>query len=471
MAISAINLLQSLLDGASVLKGQGATGSTKSANGTGRASLFAQLLGSAQNQGNAASGTAISPLESPSDLSSASLEQALLLALSLGNASGKCPLAKYLRANASGLKTMEVIDGKQGKSVAATLNDLLAQKQKDGTTDPSTWLAAALAALNPAAAQQDSRTVGTRSGDVVVTDSTAASQGNAGANLNALLHRLTNFLRRLADLLETSATDSATPTTPTETTPTVPADTSTAASSDALLRTVAANPKTKTAATEPVLPDLVYISSGADGAANGSSEVQSAAMRVVAVPREGSGSPLEVLRKLIDRIEEKASDADKGIVSTPNPSVHHFLVARADLPASATPIAVDKPLALDPMQAMQAGSRVEAVRQAQAAMADMVDRMSGSVSLDAHHRTAVIHLDPPALGRVHIDLTIDDSQNVAARIAADSPATQDFLRQNQQNLRQGLADQGFKSEKVDIQFTGDEREAFTRWLSNAAYSV
>jgi hypothetical protein len=112
-----------------------------------------------------------------------------------------------------------------------------------------------------------------------------------------------------------------------------------------------------------------------------------------------------------------------------------------------------------------------AVRQAQAAIADMTERMQGEVSLNTETLRAVLRLDPPALGRLNIRLEIDDSQRVTAYLHADQAQTGDFLRQNEGDLRQGFTRQGFDSDKVQFVYEEGETGNFDQWLTEKALSA
>ncbi len=112
-----------------------------------------------------------------------------------------------------------------------------------------------------------------------------------------------------------------------------------------------------------------------------------------------------------------------------------------------------------------------AVRQAQAAIADMVERMQGEVSLNTESLRAVLRLDPPALGRLNIRLEIDETQRVVAYLHADDPQTGDFLRQNEKDMRQGFERQGFDSEKVRFVYEEEDTGSFHPWLTEKAISA
>lgn len=112
-----------------------------------------------------------------------------------------------------------------------------------------------------------------------------------------------------------------------------------------------------------------------------------------------------------------------------------------------------------------------AVRQAQAAIADMTERMQGEVSLNTESLRAVLRLDPPALGRLNIRLEIDDTQRVTAYFHADQAQTGDFLRQNEGDLRQGFTRQGFDSDKVQFVYEEGETGNFDQWLTEKALSA
>ena len=481
MNVASINLLQSLLGSLSgITTSPSKSSKTASSTASGVESLFSQILGATQNFSGSDSAIKISQAQSSSSIDSSSLQQILLMALSVGAASGKCPLAKAL----SGKSVTS-----QEKEISSILNDLISKKngaENDLTTT-------AIAALNPVTTvTPDTRIVGGRGGQGAL-ESTSTVQSTASAkgfNLNALLQQLTNFLRRLADLVEEAGQDSSKSSSSdlstlksvistAELKNTEPANTSFTPTTVDPTKILSKDTSAKTQAsasnkTDSVLPDLIYIVAAEKETNKPVPSLTAGEMKVVVVPRDVESNSVQVLKKLIDRIDNSVGETDKSADSSLNASLQHFLMARTSQPAAASSkTSLDQLAALVPIQNAQitVDDRVNAVRQAQAVMADMVDRMSGAVALDSQHQRAVIHLEPPTLGRVHVNLSIDDSQTVLAQITADNASTRDFLRQNQQDLRQGLAQQGFKPEKIDIKFSGDEREAFTRYLSSAAYSV
>lgn len=96
--------------------------------------------------------------------------------------------------------------------------------------------------------------------------------------------------------------------------------------------------------------------------------------------------------------------------------------------------------------------------QTQSALSDMVDRMRGSVLFDPAGMKATIHLDPASLGRVHIQLTLDDANRLQAHVGADNAGARDFLQQNHQQMRDELARHGFQRDKVEITFEEPKEE-------------
>ncbi len=126
---------------------------------------------------------------------------------------------------------------------------------------------------------------------------------------------------------------------------------------------------------------------------------------------------------------------------------------------------------LDAVASLRHTDLTSAVRQAQAAIADMTERMQGEVSLNTESLRAVLRLDPPALGRLNIRLEIDETQRVIAYLHSDNAQTGEFLRQNEGDLRQGFERQGFDSDKVQFVYEEGEAGNFDQWLTEKTVSV
>jgi hypothetical protein len=224
-----------------------------------------------------------------------------------------------------------------------------------------------------------------------------------------------------------------------------------------------------------LFPDLVYVAT-APGPLHGAPPVsaQVSEVRLLALPRRAQTHPLDALRTLVHMIEEfvRATDRGQGEPDLESAIAHLFRGRFDPATAHGAQIGETGRPARDPLLvAESAGSaRVEAVRQAQAAMSDMLERMVGDVRFDTRHLRAAIHLEPPMLGRLHIDLSIDDTDRVLARISADKADAEDFLRQNQEQLRQGLTQQGFQADQVQIEFVKDDA-TFETWLSEKTYAA
>lgn len=198
-------------------------------------------------------------------------------------------------------------------------------------------------------------------------------------------------------------------------------------------------------------PDLVYLAQSTPGADS------AAGVRLVGL-ETGKEDVVSSLQTLVDRLQADAAPMGQrrgnagaqGDTSALGQVLLNGPAAGAH--ASSATLAADAARAAATAQTAHA---TESVRQVQAAMADMLDRMRGNVAFDTDHMRAVIQLDPPALGRVHVALSVDDGQRVHATFHAEDASTRDFLQQNQSDLRREFERQGYASRNVEIVFDDD----------------
>ena len=205
------------------------------------------------------------------------------------------------------------------------------------------------------------------------------------------------------------------------------------------------------------LPDLIYFQGGSNE--TGLSSEKPGDILLVTAPRSGEHQPVELLQSLLREIRQSQKQSDSSIKSgseTADPRLTHFIESRLRMdnaPANAAALKTNPSILAD------------SVRQVQAVMADMVERMRGDVRFDSGGTSAVLHLEPPYLGRLHIQLSIDNSQRLEAHVTADNPDTRDFLQQNQPDLRQELQRQGFEAGNVNITFHDEEASPFSSWVA------
>nr|WP_284700986.1 flagellar hook-length control protein FliK [Rhodoplanes tepidamans] len=64
-----------------------------------------------------------------------------------------------------------------------------------------------------------------------------------------------------------------------------------------------------------------------------------------------------------------------------------------------------------------------------------------------------IRLDPPDLGRIHVQLDVDANGTVVPRITADRAETLDLLRRDAGQLERALQDAGLKADQGAMQFS------------------
>ena len=62
----------------------------------------------------------------------------------------------------------------------------------------------------------------------------------------------------------------------------------------------------------------------------------------------------------------------------------------------------------------------------------------------------MLHLNPPDLGSVRVNITVDHNNHVHASFIADHPDTKHLLEANLQNLKDQLAQNGFNLSNVNV---------------------
>ena len=216
-------------------------------------------------------------------------------------------------------------------------------------------------------------------------------------------------------------------------------------------------------ARQALFPNLIY-TAGAQFAAPGQRSALANGLQVAELPDLSGNSAIRALQSLLDRVRQLATDPRPGHTPGYAPGLESFLRGRLDtMRQGLAPAATLAPSAGEP------SALLDSVRQAQAALADMAERMQGQVEWDAGRLRAVIHLEPPVLGRLHVDLRLEDGNRLHAHVQADQEPTEDFLRQHQSDLRQGLAHQGFDPEDIDLFFGRDLAEEFEGYLEPAQF--
>lgn len=71
-----------------------------------------------------------------------------------------------------------------------------------------------------------------------------------------------------------------------------------------------------------------------------------------------------------------------------------------------------------------------------------------------------VRLDPPEMGRVRIDFTMESAEAVKAVLTAERPETLEHLRRNMDDLLTQLKQAGFSA--VDLEFSGEGASAFSK---------
>ncbi|MFW6255435.1 MAG: flagellar hook-length control protein FliK [Candidatus Sumerlaeota bacterium] len=220
--------------------------------------------------------------------------------------------------------------------------------------------------------------------------------------------------------------------------------------------------RSQSAAREADIPDLVAFQSK-NKISNTHFHFQSALPRpgqemlLVSTPGSASNETIESLQSLMQQLRNGSGQWDNPTTSDEElAEINAFLASRFDTMTAASDMA-----------AISENRLQDSIRQVQAVIQNMVDRMHGEVHLDTTTMRATIHLEPPALGRVHVQLSIDDMQNVEAHVSADSDEARDFLQQHEGDLRDQLAEQGFDRDGIKLEFGEEEIVSFDQLVEGA----
>jgi flagellar hook-length control protein FliK len=198
---------------------------------------------------------------------------------------------------------------------------------------------------------------------------------------------------------------------------------------------------------DSVLPDVLYfVSDLVNALPSDMADAESAVPGLLAVDLSSNDT-----QSAVEKLQSVVQQLDDARRNKPQEKLHDAKATDASLAALAQQQSSVTTVA-SPATAAPTTPLDSVVPQTQAALTDMVDRMRGSVQFDSSSMKATIQLDPPALGHVQIQLTIDDNNNVQAHVGSDNPDTQSFLQQHQQDMRDELARQGFKKDQVEFTF-------------------
>ncbi len=80
-------------------------------------------------------------------------------------------------------------------------------------------------------------------------------------------------------------------------------------------------------------------------------------------------------------------------------------------------------------------------------------------ALKMNKNRAVLHLNPPELGSVKVNITVSHNNQVQASFVADHPETRHILEANMQQLKDSLTQNGFSMAQVNVDVSG----GFSQW--------
>ena len=163
----------------------------------------------------------------------------------------------------------------------------------------------------------------------------------------------------------------------------------------------------------------------------------------------------------INTVAPEAAAAKAETRSSSSLAAKTATVRRVDSADSATtratsPQAGQDRVDLSAAKAVQTGRTQSAVQTARAGQARMnpslmLEQLSGRMTmmLKNGQSTMRLHLNPPELGGIRIELKVDGS-SVRATIVAENQQVQQMLGSNSSELRQSLSEQGFNLDKFEV---------------------
>jgi flagellar hook-length control protein FliK len=190
---------------------------------------------------------------------------------------------------------------------------------------------------------------------------------------------------------------------------------------------------------------------------------QAAAPEAVAAPPEGQ-TDVKAAAKVDPRPEMRAEVRAEARAETPAPQPQAAAPAAAEAsPAPAQPPATPAPAG--PLSfAHEVAQKVAAQTQA---AGSVVPVHALAVTIAARASTGStrfdIKLDPPELGRIEVQMTLDREGRVKSRLVVEKQETLDLLQRDQRNLERTLAQAGLETSEGGIEFSlkdqgGDGRQ-------------
>jgi chemotaxis protein MotD len=108
-----------------------------------------------------------------------------------------------------------------------------------------------------------------------------------------------------------------------------------------------------------------------------------------------------------------------------------------------------------PSPAATAAIKVDAAAASPTAVAIPVEGLAVAIAskADSGKKSFDIRLDPPELGRIHVQLDVDHNGQIATHVIADRSDTLDLLRRDSSGLERALQDAGLKTSNNGLQFS------------------
>jgi len=166
----------------------------------------------------------------------------------------------------------------------------------------------------------------------------------------------------------------------------------------------------------------------------------------------------------------RTDDSSSNQPSQPTPFASNLLAqpnptAPANGPAAAASL---QPLAANAAGATNAAAPAAAPTPTQNAAATAMAIPLAGVPIEIAARAQAgtnrfeIRLDPPDLGRIDVQLSVDKQGNVTSHLVADRSSTLDLLRRDAPQLQRALQDAGLKTSGDNLQFSLRDQSANTQ---------
>jgi flagellar hook-length control protein FliK len=205
-------------------------------------------------------------------------------------------------------------------------------------------------------------------------------------------------------------------------------------------------------------PDVIQAKDGGKASASSAANASDPAKAAVNASPPGQAGPSDTSAAIPSTSTDRlASDIAKSATS---PHDHDAKSDDATKTASKSGVDNLQPMVLPPQTGAPSPAaatviKVDATTANPTAVAIPVEGLAVAIAskADSGKKSFDIRLDPPELGRIHVQLDVDHNGQIATHVIADRSDTLDLLRRDSSGLERALQDAGLKTSSNGLQFS------------------